>query len=128
MSDAPLPDDALLFSRRAFLGRFAALGALTVTAGALAACGGSSSSGGGGAIGADVVDSASCTGYSALTEPQLATRSSLGYIDETANPAQHCANCRFFQAPTASPCGGCQVLPGPVSPAGYCRTWAAAAV
>lgn len=117
-----------LFSRRAFLGRFAALSALGVTAGTLAACGDGTSAAGGGAIGADVVASSSCEGYGALTESQRSTRSGLAYVDETPIPAQHCANCRFYQAPAASPCGGCQVLPGPVSPGGYCRTWTAAAV
>ena len=72
---------------------------------------------------------ASCPGYSALTPEQLQARTALGYVDVTPVPGQRCDNCRFYNVPTGqtSPCGGCQLFQGPVSPGGYCRSWAAKA-
>ncbi|HLT46679.1 MAG TPA: high-potential iron-sulfur protein [Rubricoccaceae bacterium] len=109
-------------SRRTFLGRLAALGAVAPTL--LTACGGGD--------GADslVVEAATCRGYDPASAP---IRESLGYVDRSATPGQFCNNCRFYTAPAGAGdrCGLCQVIPGlngqgPVSPGGYCRSWAAA--
>ena len=55
-------------------------------------------------------------------------RQSLNYVDASVIPDQHCANCRFYNQPgDAAPCGGCQIFAGPVSPTGYCTSWARAA-
>lgn len=122
--------DPLALSRRAFLGRFAALGALTGTSALLAACGGGNE-GGAGPAGVPVVDASTCRGY----DPEsVAVRQSLGYVDASPHPDQYCSICRFYTAPAGAGdrCGTCQVIPGvsgngPVSPGGYCRSWAARA-
>ena len=71
---------------------------------------------------------ASCEGYAALDGAALQQRQSLNYVDVTPTPGQRCDNCRFYNAPEGgSPCGGCQLFPGPVAPAGWCQSWVAAA-
>ncbi|HLA64118.1 MAG TPA: high-potential iron-sulfur protein [Rhodothermales bacterium] len=129
MSSSPLsPLEAARLSRRAFVGRMAAFGALTAAVGPLAACG-DGSSGGTLEVQADVVEAASCTGYDALTPQQLSVRDALRYVDAAPTAAQHCANCRFVQLTTANaPCVGCQLIPGPISPGGWCSSWATPAV
>ncbi|SRR5690606_10131936 len=112
MDDRPLPvpDAPALLRRRAFLGRLAAgLGATAV----LAACGAGAGT-----------EAASCEGHDALTEQELQVRHALRYVDETTTPESRCDTCRFYAAREGSPCGGCQVLPGPVAPGGYCTSWA----
>lgn len=128
MPSSPLsPLEAARLSRRAFVGRLAALGALGAVVGPIAACGGESS-GGTLEVQADVVEAASCNGFDTLTPQQLSVREALGYIDAAPTAAQHCGNCRFMQPNTANaPCVGCQLIPGPISPGGWCRSWAAAA-
>src|SRR5690242_2170069 len=129
MPSSPLsPLEAARLSRRAFVGRLAALGALSAAVGPLAACGGESS-GGTLEVQADVVETASCNGYDALTTQQLSAREALRYVDAAPTAAQHCANCRFVQLNAANePCVGCQVVPGPISPGGWCSSWATPAV
>lgn len=113
-------------NRRAFLGRFAAgVGVSAV----LAACGGGDTPDGAATGGAaEVVDASTCIGHAVLTEQELALRNNLGYVDASPKPEANCANCRFLQALENSPCGGCQLFAGPVSPGGYCNSWAAVAV
>ena len=116
-------------SRRLFLGRIAALGAGASVF--LAACGGDDAAPAAGgdapAAGGDVV-AAECEGYGVLTPEELQTRQALGYVDNSPNAAQLCSNCRFYNMPEGgSPCGGCQLFPGPVTPGGYCNSWAAQA-
>ena len=97
-------------SRRRFL---VTTGAVLGLGPAFAACGGS-------------VTAAACEGYGALTEQDLQTRASLGYVDDSPQPAQLCSNCRFYNRPEGgSDCGGCQLFAGPVAPGGYCTSWAA---
>lgn len=114
-------------SRRSFLGRVLALGAAGLGGPALlAACGGGST--GGSTGGADVVEASSCEGYDALDASSLQMRDTLNYVDASPQEQQHCANCRFFTQPEAgSPCGGCQLFAGPVSPGGWCQSWTAPA-
>ena len=105
-----MPDSV---SRRRFL---VSAGAVLGVGPVLAACGGGA------------VRAASCEGYSALDAAALQQRQALAYVDVTPNPAQRCDGCRFWQAPAGdSPCGGCQLFPGPVAPAGYCTSWVAMA-
>ena len=100
-------------SRRRFL---ASAGAVLGVGPILSACGGGG------------VTAASCEGYSALDAAALQQRQSLEYVDNSQVPGQRCDNCRFFNAPEGgSPCGGCQLFAGPVAPAGWCRSWVAAA-
>lgn len=92
----------------------------------LAACGGGEN---GGAGDGSAADSASCEGFATLTPQQRQLRQSLNYVDDSPNPAQNCANCRFWLAPAAgAACGGCQILPEqPVVASGYCTSWVAQA-
>lgn len=97
-------------SRRRFLASAAALGLAP-----LAACGD------------QVVRASSCEGYAALDARDLQQRQALGYLDVTPDLAQQCAGCAYYQASVVPPCGGCQLFAGPVSPAGYCASWASSA-
>ena len=124
MTDRSPSPEAL--SRRGFLLRLAVLsGAPTV----LAACGGGGDGAATGAPGVPIADASTCRGY----DPASASvRQSLRYVDVTPDPEQYCQNCRFYVAPEreADRCGTCQVIPGvggygPVSPGGYCTSWAA---
>ncbi len=100
-------------SRRRFL---ASAGAVLGVGPILAACGG----GGGN------VTAASCQGYAELGGAELQQRASLNYVDNSPRPAELCSNCRFYNAPEGgSPCGGCQLFPGPVAPDGWCKSWVA---
>ena len=105
-------------SRRAFLARLAAAGLAVSGASLLSACGG----------GDDTPQSAAaCAGYDQLTQPELAMRQGLNYVDNSPNPAQLCSNCLHYQAPTEGVCGGCALVPGPVLADGYCTAWVAQA-
>ncbi len=68
----------------------------------------------------------SCTDTNGLTMQQIQTRTSLQYVDATANPEQTCSNCNLFTSAGESSCGSCTVVPGPVHPNGYCVSWVAA--
>ena len=130
-----MSDSNTSISRRDFLGRFAVIGAAGLGASSLlAACGGGEQPADApaetapGAPAADGVVAAQCEGYDALTEQDLQTRQTLGYVDDSPNPQQLCSNCRFYTQPTGgSPCGGCTLFAGPVAPGGYCNSWAALA-
>lgn len=101
-------------SRRRFL---ASAGAVLGVGPILAACGGGSD-----------VTAAGCAGYSDLDAAQLQQRATLEYVDVSATPGQLCSNCRFYDVPEGgSPCGGCQLFPGPVTPGGWCKSWVAQA-
>ena len=74
------------------------------------------------------VQASECEGYDALTEQDLQTRQTLGYVDNSPDPAKLCSNCQFYNQPEGdSPCGGCQLFQGPVAPEGYCNSWVAMA-
>ena len=127
MSDRPTSNNAPSPSRRHFLGRIAALGAAGLGGSTLlAACGG------GGADTAAtgdspyaVVEASTCQGYDALDQQALAARQALNYADVTPEEGQYCGNCRFKQDYAQdSNCLGCQLFAGPVSPAGWCQSWA----
>lgn len=96
------------------------VGAVTVGAGYLAACGGSGS----GTEGGGETAALDCSDVSALTDDQKLTRESLGYVEATTDPAKLCTNCQQFQVPAAEgSCGTCLVVPGPINPDGYCTAW-----
>ena len=120
---APAPPSV---SRRAFLGRVAALGA--GASAVLAACGGDDAApatAGGAAPATGGVVAAECEGYDLLTPEERQPRQALGYVDVSPNPTQLCSNCRFYNQPVGNaPCGGCQLFKGPVAPGGYCNSWA----
>ena len=67
-----------------------------------------------------------CTDTAGLTPAEQATRSSLGYVDNSPHGAQKdCANCQLFEAAAEGQCGGCTLLAGPINPKGYCNSWVA---
>lgn len=115
-------------SRRDFLRTFGALAPVVLGAGAfLSACGGGGTKEGGGdnAASAGLTD---CGDLSGVSEAELAKRTSLGYVDETPMPEQHCGNCLLYLLPEKEgTCGGCQLFKGPVFEQGYCTYWAAKA-
>ena len=126
------------YSRRAFLGRTATLGAIVGLPSLLTACGGGDENEAPGAettdeapdasVAAGDVQASECEGYDALTEQDLQTRQTLGYVDNSPDPAKLCNNCQFYNQPEGgSPCGGCQLFQGPVAPEGYCNSWVAMA-
>jgi hypothetical protein len=125
-SDRPTPNTPLSSSRREFLGRLAAIGAAGLGGSTLlAACGGD---GADTAAGGEypVVDASTCQGYDALDQQALAARQALNYQDSTPEAGQYCGNCRFKQDyDQDASCIGCQLFAGPVSPGGWCQSWAA---
>ncbi len=124
MSDRLSPAQPL--SRRAFLGRFAALGGIAVFAG----CGGDAEAPtvavGDGEY--PVVEAAACEGYDATVDEQSRTmRTNLNYADASETEGQYCGNCQLKQDYAAdASCLGCQLFAGPVSPGGWCMSWVAA--
>lgn len=66
----------------------------------------------------------SCTDTAGLSAQELQTRSSLGYVDVTPDPAKPCETCQFYVAAAPDKCGGCSVVKGPIHPRGYCKSWA----
>lgn len=123
MSD---PNTPVPTSRRAFLGRIAALGA--GASAFLAACGDAAAPAatGGATPATGGVIAAECEGYDLLTPEELQPRQALGYVDASPNATQLCSNCRFYNQPVGdAACGGCQLFKGPVAPNGYCNSWAA---
>jgi hypothetical protein len=114
-------------SRRHFIGRIAALGAAGLGGSTLlAACGGDGAdTAAPGDIPYPVVDASTCQGYDTLDQQALAARQALNYVDVTPEEGQYCGNCRFQQAyEQDASCLGCQLFAGPVSPAGWCSSWA----
>lgn len=111
------------FLKKLGLAGVAGMGASTL----LAACGG-----GGGEQKNAASESGSsskeapCNDTSDLTEAEIKLREdTFKYVNETPKPDQNCENCQFYKEPQGgSPCGGCTLFKGPVSPNGYCNSWA----
>ena len=123
-------------SRRTFLARASALGLVAVGSGALlSACGGGGGDGSGAAEApaaqpeapeAPAAAADPCSDLSGLSDADLQMRSTLQYVDETADPEKFCDNCQLWKAPEGgAACGGCQIIKGPIAPKGYCTSWAA---
>jgi hypothetical protein len=120
-------------SRRAFLQKLTALGtAGVITPVVLSACGGGDATDTGGTTAESGEGAAdfSCTDTSGLTDAQIQQRENTNYVDYSPNhPEQVCSNCQLYTLPEAgAQCGGCQVVPGPIHPDGYCDLWVAAQV
>lgn len=134
--DLPIPNTPEPLTRRRFLGCFAAAAGLGGSA-LLSACGGGEdaaepavddTSDAAAAAGEEypVVDASTCQGYDALDQQALATRQALNYQDDSPEEGQYCGNCQFKLAYEAdAQCLGCQLFQGPVSPGGWCQSWAA---
>jgi hypothetical protein len=128
MSDPQTSNTPLSSSRRQFLGRLAALGAAGLGGTTLlAACGGDGAdTAATGDLPYPVVEASTCQGYDALDQQALSARQALNYADVTPEEGQYCGNCRFKQDyEEDANCIGCQLFAGPVSPAGWCQSWAA---
>ena len=65
-----------------------------------------------------------CTDLSGLTEAEKETRQTFQYVSESPKADQQCGNCLFWIPPEAGePCGGCDVVKGPIDPEGWCISW-----
>lgn len=76
------------------------------------------------AINAKEVLASLCPGQESLSEEDKMVRKSLKYVDQTPQADKTCDNCKLYTNPRGDgPCGGCQVVPGPIHPKGYCSAW-----
>jgi hypothetical protein len=105
-------------TRRALLERAAMTGAVLVGASALLGACKQDEAGGGGKPAEPKVD---CSDLSALTDAEKNTRNSLKYVDKSTKPGQNCKNCKLYKE--APPCGGCEVMKGPIAAEGWCSAW-----
>ena len=67
-----------------------------------------------------------CTDTTGLTSAQIDMRNQLQYVDVSPKgEVEDCANCALYtEAKDGQFCGGCTLLAGPISPKGYCISWA----
>ena len=75
----------------------------------------------------ELVENIDCSTYNKnLTETDLKTRESLGYIEQSEKADQNCSNCRFYNpAKFKGDCGACQLFAnGAVASGAWCKTWA----
>jgi len=120
-------------SRRDFLLRVSALGAVAAGSGTLlAACGGGESQPEAAAPAAPAAEpesqaaAADCSDVSALTDAEKQMRTQLQYVGETPDASKRCDGCALYTAPEGdAACGGCQIVKGPIAPGGWCVSWAA---
>jgi hypothetical protein len=69
-------------------------------------------------------DDAACYDPAALSLRVKNRRNSLGFVEQSSDPARRCGLCTFFQLKEGH-CGGCQLMVGaPVSAAGVCNSFA----
>ncbi len=66
-----------------------------------------------------------CDDTKGLKPDEIKQRKDLKYTDNSPNPKQNCANCALYVPPKGGPCGGCNLIKGPVSPEGWCTSWVA---
>lgn len=60
-----------------------------------------------------------------MTERDLEVRTTLGYVDQTTDPAKPCVRCtQYVPATGGDHCGGCKIMKGPIHPNGYCKAFA----
>lgn len=65
-----------------------------------------------------------CSDLTGLTDAEKSGRDALGYIAKSEKEGQVCTNCNFWVAAEGdSPCGGCQLMKGPINPDGWCKSW-----
>jgi hypothetical protein len=66
-----------------------------------------------------------CTDTTGLAAGDVQIRTALGYVDVSTQPGKTCIGCAQFVAGAPNACGTCKILKGPVSPAGYCKSFTA---
>jgi High potential iron-sulfur protein len=120
-------------SRRDFLKRLSAAGALGLGAGTvLSACGGGETAeqtAAAPAAPAPAAAASGCMDTSGLTEQEVGMRGSLQYVDVSPQEGKDCANCSLYLAAAeGAACGGCNLLKGPIAAEGFCISWAPAQV
>ena len=105
----------------------AAVGGRTI----LAACGGQESApeqpaAAPGGSASPQTASGPCGDLTGLTEQEKQMRTALQYAEATPIAEKRCDNCQLYIVPEAgAACGGCKILKGPITAAGYCTSWAA---
>lgn len=120
-------------TRRVFLTRASAFGLAAIGSGTLlSACGGGGESGGSASEAPAAepaepsAEAADCSDLSGLSDSDLQMRETLAYVDVSPHEDKVCHNCQLWKAPEGdAACGGCQIIKGPISPMGYCTSWAA---
>jgi hypothetical protein len=106
-------------SRRGFLRRVGAAGLAGLgLSPLLTGCGG----------GDDTQKTLDCTDLSRLSaakkKRRTQMRNSLNYQSDSPTENKTCSNCNLWQEPkSGAQCGGCQLIPGPINPNGYCTSW-----
>jgi len=64
-----------------------------------------------------------CTDVSGLSGSETATRTALEYVEASPHGEEKdCTNCNFYTG-TATACGACTLIKGPINPKGYCKSW-----
>lgn len=102
--------------RRSFLVRAAQIGGVAAAAPVLVSLVGCSKS----------EKPKTCTDTTGLSPDQISMRNNLQYVDTTPKPGEDCEGCALYTLPKDGAfCGGCTLLAGPISPLGYCISWAA---
>ncbi|MBD3225903.1 MAG: hypothetical protein GF313_14335, partial [Caldithrix sp.] len=67
-----------------------------------------------------------CSDLSVLTTEEKQVRNDYEYVSKTSIPDERCDNCALWINPQKDAfCGGCQIMKGPIHPAGYCVAWVA---
>jgi len=66
----------------------------------------------------------SCMDTAGLAAPDVAMRTTLGYVDKSPEANKNCAGCALYNPGAADACGSCKVLKGPIHPQGYCKSYA----
>lgn len=64
-----------------------------------------------------------CTDTAGLSADESTARTTLGYVDQSTDPAKPCSGCQLYKAAGEGQCGGCGILKGPINPAGTCKSW-----
>ena len=66
-----------------------------------------------------------CSDYTGLTDIDIKTRENLKYMAKAEDPEKVCTKCNFWLEPKdGAPCGGCQLMKGPIHPGGSCISFA----
>jgi len=104
-------------SRRIFLDRAMHISAIGLFVGAAGAA----------EIGVDGTAAAAdklCADPKSMDSGARSMRSSLNYVEISADASKTCSKCAFFDD-SADGCGRCQVFSGPANSKGHCDSWAA---
>jgi hypothetical protein len=66
-----------------------------------------------------------CTDAKGLTADETKMRTeTLAYVEKSTDPAKTCKACALYKAAAEGQCGSCQLVKGPINPAGTCKSFA----